>query len=55
MKIRATATKGTLRKGEVYDLPEGEARAAIRAGIAVPLAAKPEEREKAVLSRQEKR
>lgn len=39
MKIRATVTKGNLKAGEEYDLPEKEAMAAIMAGCAEPLVA----------------
>lgn len=37
MKIRATVTKGDLKAGVEYDLPEKEAMAAIMAGNAEPL------------------
>lgn len=54
MKIRATVTKGNLRAGVEYDLPEKEAMAAIMAGNAEPLvAAAADNRERTVKERRQ--
>ena len=57
MKIRATVTKGKLRAGVEYDLPETEAMAAIMAGNAEPLVTEPpaNNREKAVMPQHQTR
>lgn len=55
MKILATTTTGKFMEGVEYDLPDDEAKAAISAGIALPVVVGAKRREKALAKRYETR